>query len=104
VANEGGFQVTPIRTATNTKLKAITVGKLPSAIAITPGGKKAYVANSGSDTVTPIRTATNTARKAIKVGSRPSAIAIHPERQESLRRQLPLRHGDADPHCDQHCC
>ncbi len=33
----------------------------PSAIAITPDGKVAYVVNQGSGTVTPIRTATNTA-------------------------------------------
>ena len=56
-----GF-VVPIRTATNTALKAIMVGKFPGAIAITPNGETAYVAsNSG---VTPISTAANKARQA----------------------------------------
>jgi len=70
--------VTPIRTASNTALKAITVGSLPFAIAITPDGKTAYVANQYSDTVTPIRTATNTALRAINVGGNPVAITITP--------------------------
>ena len=70
--------VTPIRTATNTALKAIKVGSNPFAIAVTPDGKTAYVVNLDSGTVTPIRTATNKALKAIKVGSNPSAIAITP--------------------------
>jgi YVTN family beta-propeller protein len=70
--------VTPIRTATNTALKAIKVGSFPFAIAITPDGKTAYVANADSGTVTPIRTATRKPGKAIKVGTDPSAIAITP--------------------------
>jgi DNA-binding beta-propeller fold protein YncE len=69
--------VTPIRTATNTAGKAIGVGNLPWAIAITPNGKTAYVVNSGG-TVTPIRTATSTAGNAINVGLAPVAIAITP--------------------------
>jgi YVTN family beta-propeller protein len=64
--------VVPIRTATNTALKAIMVGKFPGAIAITPNGKTAYVAsNSG---VTPISTATNKAGKPIKGLGGPIAI------------------------------
>ncbi len=70
--------MTPIRTATNTADKWITVGRYPRAIAIMQNGKTAYVANGGSDTVTPINTATGTTRKAIKVGNGPHAIAITP--------------------------
>jgi len=75
--------VTPIRTATNTALKAIKVGNFPDAIVITPNGKTAYVSNGGNgaapgNTVTPIDTATNTALKAIKVGTFPGPIAITP--------------------------
>lgn len=70
--------MTPIRTATNKALKVIRVGSFPISIAITPGGKTAYIANFGSDTVTPIRTATNKALKAIKVGKGPRDIAITP--------------------------
>jgi len=60
--------VTPISTATNTALTPIPVGQYPSAIAITPDGRTAYVVNDGSGTVTPISTATNTAGKAIRFG------------------------------------
>jgi YVTN family beta-propeller protein len=70
--------VTPIRTATNTALTPIKVASSPSAIAITPDGKTAYVANNDSGTVTPIRTATNTALAPIKAGRNPNAIAITP--------------------------
>ena len=72
-----GDTVTPIRTATRTALKAITVGTDPIAIAITPDGGTAYVVNGGG-TVTPIATATNTALPDIKVGADPDAIAITP--------------------------
>ena len=51
----------------------------PTAIAITPDGKTAYVANLDSGTVTPIRTATNTALPPIKAGRHPDAIAITPD-------------------------
>jgi YVTN family beta-propeller protein len=73
--------VTPIRTATNTAVKAIKVGPLPVAIAITPDGKTAYVVNSGASarSVTPIDTATNTALKAIPLGpGLPGPVAITP--------------------------
>ncbi len=69
VANYNSDTVTPIRTATNTALKAIKVGSEPFAIAINPDGKTAYVPNYGGDHVTPISIATNTARKAIKSGA-----------------------------------
>jgi YVTN family beta-propeller protein len=83
VANFLANTVTPINTATNMPGKAIKVGAGPSAIAITPNGKTAYVTNDGTGqipghTVTPIDTATNTALKAMKVGLRPVAIAITP--------------------------
>jgi YVTN family beta-propeller protein len=71
--------VTPIATATNTPGKPIKVGVRPSAIAITPDGKTAYVANLLSDTVTPIATATNTPGRTIGVPRLPEAIAITPD-------------------------
>src|ERR1017187_9196997 len=72
-------KVTPIDTATNTKLRTITAGAKPTAIAITPDGKKAYVANSRGDHVTPINTVTNRADKPIEVGAGPGYIAITPD-------------------------
>lgn len=60
----------------------IDVGSHPTAVAITPNGKTAYVVNFGSDNVTEIDTATNTASPQsawITVGSEPDAIAITPD-------------------------
>ena len=94
--------MTPISTATNTAGKPIKVGTDPGAIAITPNGKTAYVANDGSGTVTPIDTATNTAGKPIKVGTDARRHRDHAEREDRLRRQRPLGHGDPDPHRHQH--
>lgn len=59
--------VTPVNTATNKALKAIPVGGLPFAIAITPDGKTVYVSSPGSG-VTPVSTATSKAGKTIDVG------------------------------------
>jgi YVTN family beta-propeller protein len=70
--------VTSINIATNRPGEAITVGKGPRSIAITPNGTTAYVSNAGSGTVTPIRTATGTALKPVRVGKLPDAIAITP--------------------------
>jgi YVTN family beta-propeller protein len=54
------------------------VGAGPTAIAITPDGRTAYVASFNSGTVTPISTATNKAGHAIRTGKTPVAIAITP--------------------------
>jgi YVTN family beta-propeller protein len=78
--------VTPIRTATNTALKAIAVGSDPGAMVITPDGKAVYVIDSGGNHVTPVRTATNTALKAIRVGENPAAIAVTPDGRTSTSR------------------
>ena len=53
-------------------------GGRPSAIAITPNGKTAYV-TAFSGTVTPIATATNAPGARIPRGSTPAAIAITPD-------------------------
>ena len=50
MTNSGSDDVTPITVAGNAPGAAIAVGDAPSAVAITPGGGKAYVANSGDDT------------------------------------------------------
>ena len=81
--------VTPIRTATNTALKAIKIGKpptgyeFPDQIAITPNSRTAYVSTTAG--VVPIRTATNTALKPIKAGTAPRH-RDHPGRQDRLRQ------------------
>src|SRR5262249_54294404 len=55
VVNSGGT-FTPIGLTPRRAGTPIKVGANPQAIAITPGGRTAFVANYGSDTVTPIRT------------------------------------------------
>lgn len=60
--------VTPVRTATNTALTPIRVGRHPEGIAVTPDSKTVYVANYLAGTVTPIQAATGKALKPIKVG------------------------------------
>ena len=54
------------------------MGRNPSAIAISPDGKTAYVANWDAGTVTPISTATSKEGHAIRTGKTPVAIAITP--------------------------
>ena len=72
-----GF-VSVIDTATNTTVGAnIQVGLGPTAIALTPNGKTAYVTNENSNTVSAINTATNTV-VTIPVGINPFLVAISP--------------------------
>jgi DNA-binding beta-propeller fold protein YncE len=54
------------------------VGAFLTAIAVTPGGKTAYVSNQGSGTITPIQIARNTSGPPISPGTNPSDIAITP--------------------------
>src|SRR5258708_12685164 len=61
VVNPASGTVTPIRTATNTALKAIKVGFAPLAIAITASGKTAYVPDALLNPVTPLSPPTHTA-------------------------------------------
>ena len=77
----GHAEPPPIRTATNTAGKPIKVGNWPSAIAITPNGKTAYVSAGNSSRccygrVVPIRIAAGKPGKTIKVGEYPGTIAI----------------------------
>jgi DNA-binding beta-propeller fold protein YncE len=62
--------VTPIGTATSTAGKAITVGTDPSAIAITPNGKTAYVLTRGTAKISPKGAVSRPGRHR---GPRPSA-------------------------------
>jgi DNA-binding beta-propeller fold protein YncE len=71
--------VVPIRVATNTALKPITVGAGPDAIAISRDGRTAYVASSEANTVTPIRVVDDKALRPVKVGRQPDYLAITPD-------------------------
>lgn len=71
--------VTPIDPVTNTAGKPVTVGSKPTAIVITPDGKRAYVANPTAGNVTPIDLATGTTAKPIKVGIWPAGFGITPD-------------------------
>jgi YVTN family beta-propeller protein len=71
--------VIPLNVSTNAPGSPISVGSNPSAVAITPDAKTAYVANRDSNNVTPIDVATSTAGTPIAVGSAPVAIAVTPD-------------------------
>jgi len=71
--------MTPVMTGTNTAGKPIRIGAIPTAIAITPDGKTAYIADEHPATVTPVATVTGTPGKAINIGGFPWAIAITPD-------------------------
>ena len=101
LCHQRGDTVTPITTATNTPGTPIQVGKEPSAIAITPDGKTAYVVNQFGCAVTPITTATNTPGTPIRVGRGPEAIAITPDGKTAYVANGELGHGDADHDGDQ---
>ena len=78
----------PVTTGTGTAGKPIKIGAIPTAIAITPGGKTAYIATFAYiarscpgcpvGTVIPVATATGTPGKPIKIGRIPKGIAIAP--------------------------
>ena len=71
--------VTPVTTVTNTAGRPIKIGAIPTAIAITPDGKTAYITDEHPATVTPVATATNTAGRPINIGGFPWAVAITPD-------------------------
>ena len=67
-----------IDTATGAVVKTIAVGSQPSAVAINPTAKRAYVTNRASGTVTVINTDTNTVvTSAIRVGTSPQDVAVN---------------------------
>jgi YVTN family beta-propeller protein len=71
--------VVVIDTKANKAVSTITVGNIPSFVAITPNGKRAYVTNQFSNDVSVIDTATNTVIAAVSVGMTTGAIAIAPD-------------------------
>jgi YVTN family beta-propeller protein len=72
--------VTPIEVATNTPGPAIGEGGAsPTAIAITPDGRTAYITNERGASVTPIELSTYALGPEINVGNEPVAIAITPD-------------------------
>lgn len=73
----GGGYVQPVDAATGKTAQPIGGVYAPTAIAITPDGKTAYVLNQES--VTPVSTATGTAGPMITVGNHPVAMALTPD-------------------------
>jgi YVTN family beta-propeller protein len=71
--------VTVLEAPTNTVLTTTSVGYLPSYIAISRDGSKAYISNYGNNTVMVIATATNSIVATVQVGHGPDGIAITPD-------------------------
>jgi YVTN family beta-propeller protein len=74
----GSDTVSTIDVKTRTKNPTdITVGRLPSLVAVTPDGRTAFITNLGSDTVSAIDVQTRTKDPTdIPVGGEPAGIAI----------------------------
>ncbi len=71
-------RVSVINIATGAVVKTISVGSQPSAVAISPTAKRAYVTNRASGTVTVVNTDTNTVvGSAIRVGTSPQDVAVN---------------------------
>src|SRR5215471_7519009 len=81
--------MTPVTAGTNTAGKPIKIGAIPTAIAITPDGKTAYIADEHPATVTPVTTATGTPGKPINIGGFPWAIAITPDGKTAYTVDIP---------------
>src|SRR6516165_8806090 len=79
----------PVTTGTNTAGKPIKIGAIPTAIAITPDGKTAYIADEHPAAVTPVTTATGTPGTPINIGGFPWAIAITPDGKTAYTVDLP---------------
>jgi YVTN family beta-propeller protein len=84
VTNADDNTVSVIETASNTVVATIPVGQVPTGVAITPDGTRAYVTNfcgrvtcADSDfTVSVIDTARNTVVSTISVGQEPIGVAF----------------------------
>ena len=71
IGDQGTHTVSVLDTTTNTVVKTIAVGYLPTGIVASPDQTKVYVANGWSNTVSVIDTATNTVSATIAVGQGP---------------------------------
>ena len=78
VTNENSNNVSVIKTATNTVVKTIPVGRNPVAVAVTPDGTHVYVANFHSASISVIARPGNTVVATIPVGTGPVGVAIGP--------------------------
>ncbi len=82
VANRGKDTLSLVTTATGKVTATATVGLVPSAVTVAPGGPDgmgvALVANFGANTVTPVDIATMRAGPPIGVGAEPDALAVAP--------------------------
>ena len=72
-------QAAVLDTTTNALLPAIATGDLPTGVAVSHDGRRAYVVNQDSDTVTVIDVATMTPTTTIPVGNAPYTIAVSPD-------------------------
>ena len=72
-------QAAVLDTTTNGVLAPIATGDLPTGVAVSHDGRRAYVVNQDSDTVTVIDVATMTPATTIAVGNAPYTIAVSPD-------------------------
>jgi DNA-binding beta-propeller fold protein YncE len=82
--HESPGTVTLISTATNSVTRAVKLSELPSAVALTPNGRTAYVAEVGGDmdgspgSLVAVNLGTGAVGKPTAVGTNPVAVALAP--------------------------
>jgi DNA-binding beta-propeller fold protein YncE len=79
-----GNTVTPVATSTGKVGRPITVGTLPSALALVPGGASLLVAVKAEDQIVEISTASGKVTKKAEVGLEPDAVAVTPDGSTAL--------------------
>jgi len=71
--------VSVIDCTTDSVIKTIPVGPYPTAVSVSPNGKKVYIANAGTNTLFEINTITNVITDTIYVGQEPQGICLSPD-------------------------
>jgi len=79
LGNASAGELVFINTKTNTVEDAVTVGKKPFGVGVTPDGSKVFVANSNSNTVSVVDALMKKVTADITVGSSPLKVALSPD-------------------------
>ncbi len=76
VANYSDATVTPFDPRTHAYGAAISVGRSPGGVALSPGGARLYTANQGSNDVSVVDTASQKVVRTVKMGKVPAGIRV----------------------------
>ena len=79
-----GKVVSPVATTTGAVGRAITVGTLPSALALVPGGRDVVMAIKAQNELVEVSTSTGRVVHRVEVGLEPDAVAVTPDGRFAL--------------------